>query len=108
MLRIDEYDDDEYLACPCYLKWFNLLKKKVEPGFYNHHYYNSEGITLCGMRLIGLSYYDISDPNYPDKQDENCEECLDIIEKQGLIERIPVGKTHNKLFNKIIWKKRND
>jgi len=107
LLKISRYDDKESLACPCYLKWFNLLKKDVEAGFYGEHYYDENGITLCKTYLIRLTNEAITDPNYPEKQEYNCEKCILLLKKQKILKIItPTGKNKNVIYNRIEWLKK--
>ena len=107
LLKIGRTDDKETLACPCYLKWFNLLKKDVEAGFYGEHYYDKNGITLCKVYNIKLTNEPITDPDYPEKQSYNCDKCISILEKQKILKIIPpAGKNKNVIYNRIEWLKK--
>lgn len=106
LLKIGKNDDKESLACPCYLSWYNLLKKDVEAGFYGDHYFDENGMTLCKTFLIRLQGEPITDPYYPKKQDYKCEECFSILEKRKILKIIPYkGKSTNPIYNRIEWLK---
>ncbi len=104
--KTSKYDDDDVLACNCYISWYNLLKKDVEVGFYGEHYFDENGINLCKTRMINISSEPITDPDYPKKQDYNCEECIEILIKKKILKIIPYkGKSTNPIYNSIEWLK---
>jgi len=108
-LKIGKYDDKESKACPCYLKWYQLLRKNIQEGFYDEEdrcYYDSNGITLCKSDQMDLHTYDVSDPFYPKKQMYHCTECLKILVKKKIIKIIQyTGKSKSDLWNRIEWLK---
>jgi len=106
LLKIDEYDDKEYLACPCYLKWFKLLTKGNVAGFSGDCYFDTDGISLCGIRLIGISNEPITEMDFPEKRGYLCNDCISVLEKRKIIKLIPQGKKKNPIFSKIEWLKK--
>lgn len=107
LLKIGKYDDKDSLACPCYMKWFNLLKKDIEAGFYGEHYYDENGVTLCKVYLIDITSKPITDPEYPDKQGYLCKECIDVLKKKKIIKIVPPsGKRNSEAYNGMEWLKK--
>jgi len=101
-----KYDSKDTLACPCYLSWYKLLKKDVEAGFYSEHYFDENGINLCKTFLIRLQGEPITNPKYPEKQDYNCEKCIEILVKKKILKIIRYkGKSTNPIYNRIEWLK---
>lgn len=108
--NMEEQEDrysDESKECNCIDKWYQLLRKDIERGFYGEydegHYYDEKGITICKQHRLPLQTHDVGEPNYPEKQSYNCEECLAILEKRKMIKITPNGKSNGKLWNTIEW-----
>ena len=107
LLKLSRYDDKDARSCPCYQKWFNLIKKDIEPGFYGDCYYDKEGMTLCKRYLLYITSEPVTDPEFPEKQSYKCEECISRLEKGKIIELVPhKGQSTNPIYNRIKWLKR--
>ena len=105
-LKIGKYDDKKDLACKCYKHWYKLLKKEIEAGFYDDHYYDKNGITLCKKYFLELSSEPITNPDYPTKQGYLCEDCVKVLEQKKIIKIIPPsGKRKSYQYNLIEWVK---
>lgn len=106
MLKIGKYDDKEDLACSCYVKWYNLLKKNIIEGFQGMHYFDTNGISTCGVYLMQLQPYDITESDFPEKQGYSCKSCMgELIRKKKIKIIEPTGKNKNEIYNKIVWLK---
>jgi len=106
-LKLGKYDDKETKACPCYLKWFNLLRKKNVAGFQDSdHYYNENGISACGTHIMGLNINEVTEADFPEKVGYSCEDCIKNLIKRKLIKIITYkGKSNSKLWDSIEWLK---
>ena len=107
MLKISKSDNRGSLACPCYLKWFNILKKQNVDGFQDSHYFDSSGISACKTFLLDISPHDITKSDYPEKQGYLCKECISELVKRKIIKITPpISKNKNEIYNRITWLKR--